>query len=180
MKNFILPFVGLAMFAGSVSASDLTGVKIYINPGHGGYNMTVEKNDRNVPTIPFEPLDQNGFWESSCNLVKGLELERLLKESGASVMMSRTQNRDEDDKDLSEIAEEANAYGSDVFISVHSNALGSNNGTNYLLCLYKGIEGGALNEPAKPIDKQLAAEAWPYLYDNNLTVWTGNYTPEIR
>ncbi len=178
MKNFILPFVGLAMFAGSVSASDLTGVKIYINPGHGGYNMTAEKNDRNVPTIPFEPLDQNGFWESSCNLVKGLELERLLKESGASVMMSRTQNRDEDDKDLSEIAEEANAYGSDVFISVHSNALGSNNGTNYLLCLYKGIEGGALNEPAKPIDKQLAAEAWPYLYDNNLTVWTGNYTPE--
>lgn len=24
MKNYILPFVGLAMFAGSVSASDLT------------------------------------------------------------------------------------------------------------------------------------------------------------
>lgn len=140
--------------------------------------MTAEKNDRNIPTIPFAPLDQNGFWESSCNLVKGLELQRLLTESGATVFMSRTQNRDIDDKDLSEIAEEANASNCDVFISVHSNALGSNYGTNYLLCLYKGIESGNTGDPAKPIDKELAREAWPYLFDNNLTVWTGNFSPE--
>lgn len=167
--------VGIALGA---NAKDLSGVKIYINPGHGGYNMTAEKNDRNIPTIPFEPLDQNGFWESSCNLVKGLELQHLLTQSGATVVMSRTQNRDEDDKDLSEIAEEANASECDVFISVHSNALGSNNGTNYLLCLYKGVEGGATGDAAKPIDKELAREAWPYLFDNNLTVWTGNFSPE--
>lgn len=42
--------VGIALGA---NAKDLSGVKIYINPGHGGYNMTAEKNDRNIPTIPF-------------------------------------------------------------------------------------------------------------------------------
>ena len=125
MRKYILPILGLSLaFSPMIEAKDLSGVKIYINPGHGGYNMTAEKNDRNIPTIPFEPLDENGFWESSCNLVKGLELQRLLTESGATVMMSRTQNRDEDDKDLSEIAEEANSFGADAFISVHSNALG--------------------------------------------------------
>ena len=111
MKNYILSMLGAAVFAvPAISAKDLSGVKIYVNPGHGGYNMTQEKNDRNIPTIPFEALDQNGFWESSCNLTKGLELERLLKNSGATVLLSRTQNRDEDDKDLSEISEEANVF----------------------------------------------------------------------
>ena len=179
MKKYILPLLGLSMaFSPMAVAKDLSGVKIYINPGHGGYNMTVEKNDRNVPTIPFEPLDENGFWESSCNLVKGLELQRLLEGSGATVMMSRTQNRDVDDKDLSEIAEEANSFGADAFISVHSNALGTNNGTNYLLCLYKGVEGGAVGDATKPVDKEMADMAWDYLYDNNLTVWTGSFSPD--
>lgn len=179
MRKYILPILGLSLaFSPMIEAKDLSGVKIYINPGHGGYNMTAEKNDRNIPTIPFEPLDENGFWESSCNLVKGLELQRLLTESGATVMMSRTQNRDEDDKDLSEIAEEANSFGADAFISVHSNALGSNNGTNYLLCLYKGVAGGAAGEAAKPVDKEMADMAWDYLYDNNITVWTGNFSPD--
>ncbi len=179
MKKYILPLLELSLaFSPMAVAKDLSGVKIYINPGHGGYNMTVEKNDRNVPTIPFDPLDENGFWESSCNLVKGLELQRLLEGSGATVMMSRTQNRDVDDKDLSEIAEEANSFGADAFISVHSNALGTNNGTNYLLCLYKGVESGAVGDAAKPVDKEMADMAWDYLYDNNLTVWTGSFSPE--
>ena len=179
MKNYILPLLGAAMLVTpAISAKDLSGVKIYVNPGHGGYNMTQEKNDRNIPTIPFEALDKNGFWESSCNLTKGLELERLLKNSGATVMLSRTQNRDEDDKDLSEISEEANVFGADAFISIHSNALGTNNGTNYLLCLYKGIEGGEKNAAAKPEDKKMAEQAWKYLFDNNMTVWTGGFTPE--
>lgn len=177
MKKIYLPIIGLSMLAAPVvEAKDLSGVKIYVNPGHGGYNMTAEKNDRNVPTIPFEPLDENGFWESKTNLTKGLELERMLKASGANVVLSRTQNRDEDDKDLSEISEEANAFGADAFISIHTNALGSNTGVNYLLCLYKGVEGGATGDAAKPIDKEMAKKAWGYLFDNNLTVWTSGFS----
>lgn len=177
MKKIFLPLIGLSLLAApAVQAKNLSGIKIYVNPGHGGYNNGAEKNDRNVPTIPFEPLDQNGFWESKSNLVKGLELERLLKASGANVMISRTQNRDEDDKDLSEISEEANVFGANAFISVHSNALGTNNGTNYLLCMYKGIEGGASGDAAKPEDKEMARRAWAYLFDNNLTVWTSGFS----
>lgn len=149
-------------------AGDLTGKKIYVNPGHGGYSS----NDRNIVTIPFAAGDTLGFYESSCNLVKGLELRRLLKQANADVMISRTQNRDQDDKALSEIAEEANAFGADAFISIHSNALGTNNGTNYLLTLYKGNENAATGVPWNETSKDMATRAWPYLYDNNITVWT--------
>ena len=115
MKKFIFLLTAFAMFAGSNAfAKDLTGKKIYVNPGHGGYDPT---NDRNVPTIPFAAGDHNGFYESKCNLVKGLELRDLLEAAGATVMMSRTQNRDEDDKVLTEISAEANAFGADGFIS---------------------------------------------------------------
>ncbi|MBQ9216563.1 MAG: N-acetylmuramoyl-L-alanine amidase [Muribaculaceae bacterium] len=167
MKKFII--LCLAMCAMMSQAGDLTGKKIYVNPGHGGYDAA---NDRNIVTIPFAANDTLGFYESTCNLVKGLELRRLLQEAGATVMISRTLNRDQDDKVLSEIAEEANAFGADAFISVHSNALGSNNGTNYLLNLYKGNENAAAGVPWNETSKDMATKAWPYLYDNNITVWT--------
>ena len=170
MKKFIFILTAFAMIAGSNAfANDLTGKKIYVNPGHGGYDPT---NDRNVPTIPFAAGDHKGFYESSCNLVKGLELARLLQESGATVMLSRTQNRDEDDKVLTEISAEANAFGADAFVSVHSNALGANSGTNYLLTLYKGNENAAAGVPWKPEDKEMATRCWPFLYENNTSIWT--------
>ena len=170
MKKFIFLLTAFAMIAGSNAlATDLTGKKIYVNPGHGGYDPT---NDRNIPTIPFAAGDHNGFYESSCNLVKGLELARLLQESGATVMLSRTQNRDEDDKVLTEISAEADAFGANAFISVHSNALGANAGTNYLLTLYKGNENAAAGVPWKAEDKEMATKSWPFLYENNTSIWT--------
>ena len=87
-------------------------------------------------------------------------------------MISRTLNRDQDDKALSEIAEEANAFGADAFVSLHSNGLGTNNGTNYLLSLYKGNADAASGVAWNETSKDMATKAWPYLYDNNLTVWT--------
>ena len=170
MKKFISLLTAFAMIAGSNAfATDLTGKKIYVNPGHGGYDPV---NDRNVPTIPFAAGDHNGFYESSCNLVKGLELRDLLEASGATVMISRTQNRDEDDKALTEISAEANAFGADAFISVHSNALGANSGQNYLLTLYKGNANAAAGVPWKPEDKEMATRCWPFLYENNTSIWT--------
>ena len=135
MKKLITLCLALAVTASQ--AGDLTGKRIYVNPGHGGYNTS---NDRNVVTIPFAAGDTLGFFESSCNLTKGLELRRLLLQANATVMISRTQNRDQDDKALSEIAEEANAFGADAFVSLHSNGLGTNNGTNYLEDVTSGAE----------------------------------------
>lgn len=167
MKKLVsVIIIFLAVFT-YINATDFTGIKIYINPGHGGYNGA---NDRNVLTIPYALGDTLGFWESASNLTKGLELRDLLQAQGATVYMSRTQNREEDDRVLSEIAEEANANGVDAFLSIHSNALGTNTGTNYLLLLYHGYD----NQPTVATSLPMCQKAWPRIVDNKLTVWT-NY-----
>ena len=152
----------------SISAVNLNGKKIYINPGHGGYNGA---NDRNLITIPYALEDTLGFWESKSNLNKGLYLRTLLQNSGATVIMSRILNRDEDDRPLSQIAEEANANNVDAFLSIHSNAVGTNTGTNYLLFLFRGDD----NAPTVAASLPMANAAWPRLIDNPLTIWT-HYT----
>jgi N-acetylmuramoyl-L-alanine amidase len=156
------------------TAADFAGVKIYINPGHGGYNGA---NDRNLITINYELGDTLGFWESWSNLQKGLALRNMLQASGATVIMSRTQNRDEDDRSLTEIAEEANANNVDAFLSIHSNAIGTNTGTNYILLLYHGYD----NAPTVAASLPMAQAAWPRLMSNKLTPWT-HYTtsPNLR
>src|SRR5690606_22231519 len=106
MKRFLILFLfPLLLTVFDSNGQNLEGVKIYVNPGHGGFNS----DDRNVPVPPFALGDTAGFWESKSNLVKGLHLRSLLESAGAEVIMSRTQNRTEDDRPLSAIAEEANA-----------------------------------------------------------------------
>ncbi|HNX88937.1 MAG TPA: T9SS type A sorting domain-containing protein [Paludibacteraceae bacterium] len=168
MKKIFILFAAFVTLLTGLQAADLTGVKIYLNPGHGGYDGA---NDRNVETIPYALGDTLGFWESWSNLRKALALRNRLESAGATVYMSRTQNRDEDDRLLSEIAEEANANDVDAFLSIHSNALGSNAGTNYLLFLFHGYDA----DPTVPESKTQATAAWPFLFENNLTWWS-NYT----
>lgn len=158
----------LLLICNTFRAADFTGIKIYINPGHGGYNGA---NDRNLVTINYELGDTLGFWESYSNLRKGLALRDMLQAANATVYMSRTLNREEDDRPLSEIAEEANANNVDAFLSIHSNALGTNTGTNYLLLLYHGYDNAPTVEQSLP----MATAAWPRLISNQLTVWT-HYT----
>lgn len=163
----------------------LSGVKIYVNPGHGGH----DSNDRSCWTIPVPETwsNPNGYWESNSNLVKGLALKEMLEKAGATVIMSRTTNKsgirdisyypnataeqlaeltNGDDRDLSAIAEEANANNVDHFISIHSNALNSQ--TNYLLMLYHGKTG----EPTVPSSDLMAASSGNIQINNPLTVWT--------
>ena len=156
---------GLCLLCTGLNAKDLTGVRIYINPGHGGFDAA---NDRNVVTIPYGANDPKGFWESSSSLTKGLALRDMLEAHGATVMMSRTENRDEDDRNLTEIAEEASANDMDAFLSIHSNAVGVNQGTNYLLLLYRGTD----DEPDPALSKPMAQTCWSRMYDNPLTNWT--------
>lgn len=160
----IILFLG---FLTVVQAINFAGVKIYINPGHGGW----DSNDRNIQTINFAMGDTLGFWESKSNLAKGLYLRDILQNGGATVYMSRTQNRTEDDRVLSQVAAEANANNVDAFLSIHSNAVGSNVGTNYLLLLFHGKD----NAPKVAQSLPMANAAWPRLMSNKLNVWT-HYT----
>jgi N-acetylmuramoyl-L-alanine amidase len=165
-------------------ATDLTGVRIYINPGHGGY----DSNDRSVWTIPVpaEWTNPEGYWESKSNLVKGQVLKEMLEAAGATVFISRTDNssgiRDGaqyaggGDRDLSEIAAEANADNVDHFLSIHSNAMGTVNSlTNYLLLLYHGYD----NQPTVAASLPMVQSSGPIQQNNPLTVWQ-NSAPSLR
>ena len=156
--------VSIAMFA-----ADLTGKRIYVNPGHGSWGP----NDRPNATIPYPNLpttgmpDTLGFYESNTNLWKCLELRDHLEAVGAYVIMSRTQsgpwpyemvNGDYPDytyeaykalpdiekynRGLLDIADEAEANNMDYFISVHSNAATEGNTVNYLSYFYRGNTNG--------------------------------------
>ena len=180
MKKITL-FIFAFLTVLAAQATDLTGVKIYINPGHGGYNG----NDRSIWTIPVPETWSNpaGYWESKSNLVKGLALKEMLESAGATVIISRTENtsgvRDGaqyaggGDRDLSEIAEEANANNVDHFLSIHSNAL--NTTTNYLLLLYHGYDGN----PTVAASLPMAQSSGPIQINNPLTVWTSS-SPILR
>ncbi|MBO7545322.1 MAG: N-acetylmuramoyl-L-alanine amidase [Paludibacteraceae bacterium] len=165
--------------------TSLQGLKIYVNAGHGGHDL----NDRSCWTVPIPETWTNplGYWESNSNLVKALALRDLLEAAGATVIMSRTTNNSGsrdiqyynyqpgtpeynaimagDDRDLSAIAEEANANQVDHFLSIHSNA--QNGRTNYLLLLYHGEDG----HPTVPTSDIMAAASGNIQKLNALTVW---------
>ena len=180
MKRLALLIVSILTIF-TAQAIDLTGVKIYINPGHGGY----DSNDRSIWTIPVPEVwtSPDGYWESKSNLVKGLALKELLEAAGATVIISRTDNtsgiRDGEqfvgggDRDLSEIAEEANANNVDHFLSIHSNAL--NTTTNYLLLLYHGYN----DQPTIAQSLPMVQSSGLSQINNPLTVWTSP-TPMLR
>ena len=77
-----------------MSAADLTGKRIYVNPGHGSWGP----NDRPMATIPYPKLattgmpDTLGFYESNTNLWKCMYLGEKLEAAGATVLYSRTQS----------------------------------------------------------------------------------------
>ena len=156
--------VSIAMFA-----ADLTGKRIYVNPGHGSWGP----NDRPNATIPYPNLpttgmpDTLGFYESNTNLWKCLELRDKLEAAGAYVLMSRTQSGpwpyqmvdgdypdytyeaykalpdyEKYNRGLLDIADEAEANNMDYFISVHSNAATEGNTVNYLSYFYRGNTDG--------------------------------------
>ena len=166
MKRTIL-LIATALLALTVSAADLTGKRIYINPGHGSFGP----NDRPMATIPYPNLtstgmpDTCGFYESNTNLWKCLYLGQKLEAAGATVIYSRTEcgpwpyakvdgqypdytweayqnlaDYTKYNRSLTEICEEVEANNIDYFISVHSNALNDGTTTNYPLVIYRGYD----------------------------------------
>lgn len=168
MKKITL--ILLSCLSLTVSAQDLSGLKIFLNPGHGGYNGA---NDRNVVIAPFLQGDTLGFWESKSNLDKAFYLRTMLQDAGAEVLISRTLNREEDDLPLSQISELANASNADFFFSLHSNAF--NSITNYTLMLFPGED----NAPRYQEAKDLSTILWDNMYSNQVTTWT-NHNRNVR
>ena len=196
MRKLLVAVIAFLLTAPLVGAGNLAGKKIYINPGHGGFEATAGtripgqfgngyrpdgsvSTDRWNPSIPYPNVCEEGCWESKHNLWRGLELQRLLEQAGATVKMSRTQNRNEDDRILTEIGEEATAWNADMFISIHSNG----NGSNHLLTLFRGADPRPgqtdfnINDPAIPESKVMATTGWRHLHDNPLTCWQARKDP---
>ncbi len=110
MKKLLLGSLALCAAVFMADAGNLAGKKIYLNPGHGGYEASKgtripgvfangyrsdgsDATDRWNATIPFPNVCEEGCWESKHNLWRGLELRRLLEAAGAEVKMSRTAPR---------------------------------------------------------------------------------------
>ena len=126
-----------------VASTNPADYKIYINPGHGGY----DSDDRLMYLYPIfvNQVVQEGytreqsFWESQSNLDKGLRLDTMLRALGFQTKLSRIANTTADDRSLSGISAEASNWNADFMLSIHSNA---GNPSNYVLQLHSGITPG--------------------------------------
>ncbi len=138
MKNKILLISLLFFISGALFAQSLSGIKICIDPGHGGHDAS---NDRFVP--------ETGYWESEGNWEKANYLKPMLEALGATVILTRDGNDDSDDISLSARDAIANQNNVDYFHSIHSNA--ANQKANYTLLLYKEVNG----QPEQPEAKRM-------------------------
>jgi len=99
----------------SVDASGLSGKRIALDPGHGGFFKGA--------------LGVHGLTEAEVNLGVALHLKTLLESHGATVFLTRADDRDFTTaadsslrSDLAERARLANAFHPDLFVSIHHNA----------------------------------------------------------
>jgi N-acetylmuramoyl-L-alanine amidase/PKD repeat protein len=139
------------LFLAFYGSAQLNGIRICIDPGHGGYDPA---NDRKIE-LPYGLI----FWESEGNLMTANHSKELLTQLGADVKVTRTDNSDASDISLSARSTIANEFGADFFLSNHTNAGGG--GNNYSLVLFKGED----NNPAWPLAKVFGSYLAPGLQD---------------
>ncbi len=153
----IFSILCIALFACGTMYADLVGKKIYIDPGHGTY--TGDDRLMDCIGIPWEEVrDGYGFSESHTNLWKSEEVAKKLEAAGAEVLMSRYKNGVA--PGLTVRATEAQDFGADYFLSIHSNA-----GTltsNYPALFYKGKGTG---EWVNADSKERCQQLWPWVWE---------------
>ncbi|MDD8018247.1 MAG: Ig-like domain-containing protein [Bacteroidota bacterium] len=155
MKKYSYYFLVVSLFftLQAQPPSNLNGIKICIDQGHGGYNS----NDRNVQTDPGL-----NFWESESNFYKGLLVKALLEARGAQVFLTRPNkdsvydNSDNDEPSLTARWTYANANNVHWLHSIHSNA----GGGNYTMVLLK--EDKSSRQPVFPEAVTMSS----YIYQN--------------
>src|SRR6056297_1604848 len=161
MKKYLISFLVFIFVFAAAPAQDLSGYRICINAGHGGH----DSNDR-------PPVNDAGFWESEGNLTKALVAETLLDKMGATVFMTRRNNRTSDDWYLSSICNYANSNNCDWMHSIHSNAY--NGELKYTLMLYPGADGdprinGISGYPSAPEELTMSEIMGPLIQSVNQT-----------
>ncbi len=124
-----------------------SGLKIFIDPGHGG-------EDRRGRSPSGEVV------EADINLKVALHLREFLSKAGAIVVMSREDDSTVDLKYRSVLADES---GADLFLSIHHNAPGGRNKgwINFTSTFYHARPGDYEHEPferdlARYIQRDLA------------------------
>lgn len=162
MKRIFLAILAALIAVGVMDARKMSDLKIYINPGHGGYTG----DDRPIRIHPFESGDTAGYWESKSNLYKGLHMYHILDSLGTTAYLSRIKNTQADDRSLSGICAEANQLDVDMLLSIHSNA---GETVNYPLMLYREQTIGT---PRYPEAVTLSKLVWQNLYSNKIREWT--------
>lgn len=137
--------VGTAEYPVPPYAKFLKGVKICLNPGHGG-----DADQRGFKRGP------TGVREAEMNLRVAQYLREFLVASGADVKLTR-----EDDVFLSyeQRAEIAGNWGADLFVSLHHNAIDGKPEVNYTTVWYHGNVG------YRPANLDLARYLCDGLYD---------------
>ena len=142
-------FLDTQLMNNSISdcSSGLSGLKIFLDPGHGG------EDRKNTGPMGIAI-------EADVNLRVSLYLRSFLEQAGATVFLSRDIDKTVSLKDRSIMA---NQSGADIFISVHHNAPGKagDNWTNYTSTYYHATESDFEFEPmekdlAKFIQRDLA------------------------
>ncbi len=146
IQHIVLVFIILFSI---VFAQDMSGIKICIDPGHGGH----ESDDRHMVFADF--------WESESNWSKAQYLRDILENLGATIVLTRHGNDHDvnDDPSLSQRAATANQNNVDFFHSIHSN--GWNGELNYTLMLFPGPDNdprinGLAGYPSCPAELTLA------------------------
>lgn len=186
VKKLLLA-TSVALLSLSASAANPEDVRIYINPGHGGFNS----GDRPMSTIKHGHQDNytvssdtSSFFESNTNLQKGFGMLEKLKEYGVpynnslpatsasqtNIRFSRVASGGSAngtyDRVMSTIAAEAETWNADIFVSIHSNATtGEHNELthlNHCLYLYRGYDG----DPSVKESDKMAAACWPHSMKN--------------
>ena len=132
----------------------LADLTIVIDPGHGG------TDGGNTSTRPASyKAGRGGEKEAHINLRVSLLLERLLKDAGVDVIMTRRGDDTIGLRDRAEVANNAKrrrdgGVGADLFLSVHHNA-GSRT-SNYTSVWYHGSVDD--NEPDLDVARYIALE----------------------
>ncbi len=133
----------------------LKGMTIVIDPGHGG----TDGGDSSTRPAAFK-AGPSGTKEAHMNLRVGLLLERLLKDAGVNVILTRHGDETLSLVQRAEVANNAKkldgSIGADLFISIHHNAAGGVDKTNFTSVWYHGQVDGA--EVALDVGRHIAAE----------------------
>ena len=143
--DFATKRIGTAQFPIPPYAKFLQGVKICLDPGHGG---DAEKRGYK--------RGGTGVREAEVNLRVAKYLRELLTKSGAEVKLTR---EGDTDSSLAERAGVANEWGADIFVALHHNAIDNKPTVNHTTVWYhKDVD-------YRPSDLDLARYICQGLYD---------------